>query len=152
MLARSKFVAILLLVVFPPLQATENSLLISLNAVAKPFNERALSYPNQTGETYMRGIEYLINDTDKEESKPGRKQYPLFPTYQTKLSIKSSSDYHRLSQRNTTDHMNEEQKSVMAIVDINSPVVWMQGTAPLSLASYYGNGMNSSCQLSDHPR
>lgn len=156
MVARNKFVAmsiLLILVFFPPSQASENCLMISLDAVTKPFSEHELSYPKETVKTYTRGVEYLSDDTGKEENKHGRqKQYPLLTTYRTKLSINSDSGIYKLSQRNATGRMNEEQKFVKAVVDISSPIVWMQGTAPLNLASDYGDHMNSSCRPSDFPR
>lgn len=141
---------LLLLLVFPPLHAAENPVSISLDIVVKPFTKYALSYPKHTVDTFMRGIEYLTDIADGEENKPGQKQYPSFPTYRTKLSIKSNSNISQSGQGNTTGRMNEKQKSVTAIVDISSPFVWMQGTAPLSLASNYP--MNSSCRPSDYSK
>ncbi|KAJ3708943.1 hypothetical protein LUZ61_012648 [Rhynchospora tenuis] len=156
MAARSKFVAmpvLLILLFFPLLHAAENPVLIFLDVVPKPYSKHALSYPinpKETKETFMRGIELLMENYDDKERRSDQKHYLSFPTYQTKVSIRSNSDIHRLIHGNKNSSMNEEQKSFTAIVDIRSPFIWMQGATSLNMTSDYPP--NSSCQPSDFPK
>ncbi|KAJ1704427.1 hypothetical protein LUZ63_004206 [Rhynchospora breviuscula] len=141
----------LILLVFPIFHAAENPMSISLDVVPKPFGKHELSYPKETVETFMRGMEVLTENYDDKESKSDQTQYLSFPTYQTKLSIRYYSiNIHRLIHGNMNSSMNEEQKSVTAIVDISSPFVWMQGTTSLNMSSDYPP--NLSCRPSDFPK
>ncbi|KAJ4809782.1 Eukaryotic aspartyl protease family protein [Rhynchospora pubera] len=153
MAATSKFVGmpvLLILLVSPLHHAAKNPLSISLDAVLKPFGKHALSYPKETVETFMRGIEVLTENYDDKESKSDQTLYPSFPTYQTKLSIRYNSNIHRLIHGNINSSMNTKQKSVTAIVDISSPFIWVQGTTSLNMSSDYPP--NLSCRPSDFPK